>query len=119
MSRNKIFEIWTKSNSEINTYSNLLLLFMVLFFVAKATLYLGLSLTDSLTGATAPVGAIDHNSVNFQARRYKFCMVVYNHSPDFFCQKTKWPPKFPKFCLVVNNDPQQFFFANNKMVTKN
>ena len=40
-----------------------------------------------------------HNSVNFQARSSRFCMVVHNGSPHFFSkkqngrQKIKWPPK--------------------------
>ena len=43
---------------------------------------------------------IDHNSVNFQARSSRFCMLVHNNPPHFFWQKkqngrqkTKWPPK--------------------------
>ena len=46
------------------------------FLAAIAALYLGSSLTDSLTHGIH-VRAISHNSVIFQARTFKLCMVVH------------------------------------------
>ena len=47
-----------------------------------------------------PKHKIDHNSVNFQARSSRFCMVVHNVPLQIFIdkkqnghQKTKWSPK--------------------------
>jgi len=64
-------------------------------------------------------------------------MVVHNDTPQFFLQKTKWPPKnkmatknkivhnsgnfearSSRFFKVVHNDPQQYFSPKNKMAAK-
>ena len=50
-----------------------------IFLAAIAALYLGSSLTDWLTDSVAQIRAIGRNSVNFQARTSKFCMVVFIH----------------------------------------
>ena len=39
-----------------------------------------------------PKHKIDHNSVNFQARSSRFCMVVYIDLPQKN-SKPRWPPK--------------------------
>ena len=50
-------------------------------------------LTDSQQVGSAYRREIGYNSVNFEAMTSRFRMVVNIVPLNFFCQKTKWPPK--------------------------
>ena len=59
----------------LRTYINNSATFIISIFLAvKADIQIGLSLTDWLIHSLT--STIGHNSVNFQARTQKFCMVV-------------------------------------------
>ena len=54
--------------------------------------------THSQTHSPVQIGAIAHNSVNFQARNSRFCMEVHLDPPHKIIkkngrQKAKWPPR--------------------------